>query len=276
MKEKAKEILIRAKKDVFSGNIGDNITTFKGDGLDFQEIKDYNYGDDVRKINWNASAKSNGIKVNVFNEERELNIVLAFLVSGSLHFGSIAIKQEVVAEILALLGFSALYNHNILRTLFFSNKLEKFYEPTRDESMVYKLVEDALDINVIGKEVDYRAFVDFINGEVKRKALIFIVGDFYGDIDFSKIAYKNQLYAIIVRDRLEEYPLLNGEFELVNPINLSSGEFNITKAVAEKYKRLLKEQDRKLKEHFLKHQITYGKIYTDEDIYIKLSQIIKG
>ncbi|HHB94019.1 MAG TPA: DUF58 domain-containing protein, partial [Campylobacterales bacterium] len=78
MQQVAKEILLRAKKDVFSGNLGNHITTFKGDGLDFREIRDYDYGDDIRKINWKATAKGNGLKTNVFNEERELNIVIAF------------------------------------------------------------------------------------------------------------------------------------------------------------------------------------------------------
>jgi len=272
----AKEILLRAKKDVFSGNLGNHLTTFKGDGLDFREIRDYDYGDDIRKINWKATAKGNGLKTNVFNEERELNIVIAFMLSGSLHFGSVKFKQEVAIEIMALLAFSALKNDNRLQTLFFDKKIEKFFEPTKNDAIVYQLVDNAVSFDCLGREVDYQAFCDFINGVVRQKSLIFMVGDFYGDIDLSQIAHKNEVYAIIVRDRLEENPNLNGEFELVDTNTLSSSEITLNRDIANEYKKIIYQHDNKLKEHFLQHQIAYGKIYTDEDIYIRLSEIIKG
>ncbi len=276
MQQVAKEILLRAKKDVFSGNLGNHITTFKGDGLDFREIRDYDYGDDIRKINWKATAKGNGLKTNVFNEERELNIVIAFMLSGSLHFGSVKLKQEVATEIMALLAFSALKNDNRLQSVFFEKKIEKFFEPTKNDAIVYQLVDSAVSFDTLGREVNYQAFCDFVNGVVKQKSLIFMVGDFYGDVDLSQIAHKNELYAIIVRDRLEENPNLNGEFELVDTNSLSSSEMTLNKEVASEYQKLIQEHDEKLREHFLQHQITYGKIYTDEDIYIRLSEIIKG
>ena len=276
MQQVAKEILLRARKDVFSGNLGNHMTTFKGDGLDFREIRDYDHGDDIRKINWKATAKGNGLKTNIFNEERELNIVIAFMLSGSLHFGSVKLKQEVVAEILALLSFSTLKNSNRLQSLFFDHKIVKFFEPTKSESIVYDILDHATTIECIGREVNYQAFCDFVNSVVKQKSLIFMIGDFYGDIDLSEIAHKNEIYAIVVRDRLEEYPLINGEFELFDPNTLNSGEISINKKVAKAYQKLIIEHDQQLKAHFLQHQITFGKIYTDEDIYIRLSEIVKG
>ena len=276
MQQVAKEILLRAKKDVFSGNLGNHLTTFKGDGLDFREIRDYDYGDDIRKINWKATAKGNGLKTNVFNEERELNIVIAFMLSGSLHFGSVKLKQEVATEIMALLAFSSIKNDNRLQSVFFEKKIEKFFEPTKNDAIVYQLVENAIEYDCLGKEVSYKAFCDFVNGVVKQKSLIFIVGDFYGDIDLSEIAHKNEVYAIIVRDRLEENPILNGEFELVDPNSLNSEDITLNKEIAKEYNKLIQNHDRELREHFLQYQISFGKIYTDEDIYIRLSEIIKG
>ena len=276
MQQVAKEILLRAKKDVFSGNLGNHLTTFKGDGLDFREIRDYDYGDDIRKINWKATAKGSGLKTNVFNEERELNIVVAFMLSGSLHFGSVKFKQEVVAEIIALLSFSALKNDNRLQSLFFEKKTERFFEPSKNDAVVHQIVESAVDVDCVGREVDYQAFCDFVNGVVRGKSLIFMVGDFYGTVDLSEIAHKNEIYAIVVRDRLEEFPLMSGEFELVDPNSLASSEITLNREVANEYEKLIKEHDSRLREHFLEHQITFGKIYTDEDIYIRLSEIIKG
>lgn len=276
MYDKAKELIIKAKTNIFNTNLGNQLTSLKGEGLDFKEIKEYNYGDNIKNINWKATAKSNSLKVNVFDESRQLNIIVAFLINGSLQFGSVNMKQDIAAEIIALLGYSSIYNHDLLFPIFFSDKSEIFYEPTYDETIMYKLIQDALEIKCIKKEVNYKKFCDYVNNTMKQRSVIFVVGDFYGDVDLSQIAYKNDVYALIVRDRLEEYPLLNGEYELVNATNLKSSEFNITKNVAKKYKELLDLQDKKLEEHFLKHRITHGKIYTDDDIFLKLSQIIKG
>ncbi len=276
MNTKANEILIRAKKDVFGGNLGDNITTFKGDGLDFREIREYNSGDDIRKINWKATAKSNDIKVNVFNSENELNIVVAFLVSGSINFGSVKLKQDVVSEILALLSFSSIKNNNKLQTIFFSNESERYYPPTKSQAIVYETLNDALEFDCLKKDVDYSSFCDFINNTIKEKSLIFLIGDFYGDVDLSDISYKNEVYALVVRDHFEEYPYINGNYEFIDPSTLNSGEVMMNKSIAKKYKKLIDLNDEKLQEHFLQHQIASGKIYTSDDIYLRLSQILKG
>ncbi|RUM69428.1 MAG: hypothetical protein DSZ07_04610 [Sulfurovum sp.] len=276
MNQVAQEILLRAKKDVFSGNLGEHLTAFKGDGLDFREIRDYDHGDDIRKINWKATAKGAGVKTNVFNEERELNIVLAFMVSGSINFGSYKLKQEIVAEILALLSFSALKGHNRLQSQFFSDKSELFFEPSKSNSIIYNIVDNAINIDTLGKEVNYKNFCNFVNSVVRQKSLIFMIGDFYGDIDLSDIAHKNEIYAIIVRDRLEENPLLNGTFELIDPNSLESNKIHLNKSTAKEYQKLIQEHDNKTEEHFVEHQITFGKIYTNENIYLRLSEIIKG
>lgn len=276
MNQIAQEILLRAKKDVFSGNLGEHLTTFKGDGLDFREIRDYDHGDDIRKINWKATAKGAGVKTNVFNAEKELNIVLAFMVSGSINFGSVKLKQDVIAEILALLSFSALKGHNRLQSQFFSDKSEIFFEPTKRETIIYNIIESAIAIDTLGKEVNYKKFCDFINSVVRQKSLIFIIGDFYGDIDLSDIAHKNEVYALIVRDRVEENPLFSGLFELIDPNSLDSKEINLNRDTSKEYKKLIKEHDSKIYEHFIEHQITFGKIYTDEDIFLRLSEIIKS
>lgn len=276
MENIAREIFLRAKKDVFSGNLGNNISAFKGDGLDFSEIREYRDGDDVKKINWKATAKDNRLRVNLFHEERELNIVVAFMVSGSINFGSVKLKQDIIAEIMALISFSAIKNSDRLWTLFFSEKVEDELLPTKNEAIVYEIIERALNISPINKSINFKNFCEYINSTQRKKSLIFIIGDFYEEIDLSEISHKNEIYALIVRDRVEENLSLNGEFELVNPNNLNSNQFNLDKSVAKEYRRLLKAHDDKLKSHFLEHGITYGKIYTNDDVYLRLSQILKG
>jgi uncharacterized protein (DUF58 family) len=275
MQQVAKEILLRARKDVFSGNLGNHLTTFKGDGLDFREIRDYEYGDDIRKINYKATAKGGGLKTNVFNEERELNILLVLMLNGSMHFGSVKLKQEISAEILTLLAFSALKDDNRLQGLFFSDKDDRYFKPSKSESIIYEMLESSLEVDMLKKESDFKKLSDYINSVIKRKSLIFIVSDFYGEVDLSEIAHKNEVYALIVRDRFEEYPLLNGEFELVDPASFETSKLTLNKEIAGEYKKLIEAHDLKLKEHFLEHKIKFGKLYTDEDIYLRLTEIIK-
>ena len=276
MRDRLKEILLKVKKEVFSGNLGNNISTFKGSGLDFSEIRDYEIGDDVRSINWKASAKNQGIKVNLFNEERELNIVVAFLNSGSINFGTKRLKQDLMAEILGFLAYSALKNSDNLTTLFFSDKLEKLYKPTKNPGILPILIEEALEIESLGKSVDYKEFCDFVNSSIKRKSLIFLIGDFYGDVDISTIAHKNEVYALIARDRFEESPKFSGDVALVSPIDFKEESFSFGKSEIKEYEALIREHDQKIYEHFLAHKVRYGKIYTDDDVYLRISQILKG
>jgi hypothetical protein len=276
MDTKLQELLIRAKKDVFNGNLGDNLTTFKGDGLDFREIKEYEIGDDIRKINWKSTAKTNSTKINVFNIDKELNIVVVFLVSGTMHFGSVRFKQEVASEIIAHLAYSSIKNNNRLTSLFFSSQEEHFIPPSKSEAIVYQSAKKALKIDCLEKQIDYNKLCEYINTTIKDKALIFLVGDFYGDIDLSSISYKHEVYNLIIRDRFEEYPYIKGEYDFTSPIDFDSSSLNMDKNIAFNYQKLLQQQDNKLQQHYIKHQITNGKIYTNDDIYLRLSQILKG
>ena len=276
IENKLKEILLRVKKQVFSGNVGNTLSTFKGTGLDFYEIKDYTIGDDVRKINWKSTAKSSSVKVNVFNEERELNIIVAYMVNGSINFGTKRIKQDVMAEVMGFISYSALKNSDNLTTLFFASKNEKLFKPTKKLGVINDTLKYALELDPIGKSISYENFCTFINTTLKKRSLIFLVGDFYGDVDLSLISHKNEVYALVVRDRFEENPSFNGEISLVDTSSLDEVNMSLDKSSIKEYIALLKEHDEKLYEHFLKHKIKYGKIYTDDDIFVSMSQILKG
>jgi uncharacterized protein (DUF58 family) len=275
--EVLKEILLRAKKEVFGLNIGSHTTPFKGEGIDFKEIKEYELGDDVRRINWKASAKSSdfSLKVNQFNDEKELNIIIAFMVSGSINFGSKLLKQDLMSEILAYIAYSASKNKDRFTTLFFSNKVEKLFKPTKKSQIIKEVVSWGLNLNSYKKEVDFSAFCDFIN-TLKQKSLIFIIGDFLQETDLSQISHKNEVYALITRDRLEEdIKSLSGEFDLIDASTLNKESFFIDASVAKEYKKSIKEHDLKLYEHFLDHGVKYGKIYTDEDVFTRLINILR-
>ena len=276
MKRRLKEILLKVKKSVFTGNLGNTLTTFKGTGLDFCEIKDYVVGDDVRSINWKSTAKGMGVKVNLFNEERELNIIIAYMVNGSICFGTKRIKQEVMAEVMGFLTYSALKNNDHLTTLFFDENPLKIYKPTKNLGVLEDTLSYALELDVLGKKIDYASFSNFINANKKKRSLIFLIGDFYDEIDISSISFKNEVYALVVRDRFEEDPLFHGDVSLVDPVDMSENIMSLDKASLKEYKKLIFEHDEKLFEHFVANRVKFGKVYTDDDIYLKISQIIKG
>lgn len=276
IRNRLKEILLKVKKRVFTGNLGNTLSTFKGTGLDFSEIKDYAIGDDVRGINWKATAKGLGVKVNLFNEERELNVIVAYLINGSILFGTKRIKQDAMAEVMGFLSYSALKNSDNLTTIFFDEKLEKLFKPTKKLGVLEDTLGYALGFDALTHQVDYKSFCHFINSSIKKRSLIFLIGDFYGDVDFTSISHKNEIYALIVRDRFEENPTFNGDISLVDPMTLSEDDISLDKSSLKEYKKLLQKHDEKLYKHFLDNKIKYGKIYTDDDIYIKISQISKG
>ncbi|MCF6172646.1 MAG: DUF58 domain-containing protein [Campylobacteraceae bacterium] len=276
IKNRLKEILLKVKKRVFTGNLGNTLSTFKGTGLDFSEIKDYVIGDDVRAINWKSTAKGLGVKVNIFNEERELNVIVAYMISGSINFGTKRIKQDLMAEIMGYLSYSALKNSDNLTTIFFDEKIEKVFKPTRKLGVLEDTLGYALGFESIGKNIDYEKFCTFVNSNIKKKSLIFLIGDFYGDIDISKISHKNEVYALIARDRFEENPSFSGDISLVDPTNLSEESINLDKSSLKEYKKLLKQHDDTLYKHFLSNRVKYGKIYTDDDVYLQISRILKA
>lgn len=271
---KSEEILIRTRRNVFGNAVGGNPSIFAGSGLDFSELKEYTIGDDVRTLNWKVTAREQRPFVNVFNEERELNIVCVFMISGSIFFGTRRLKQEVMAEALSLISYSALKNDDRLSTLLFSDKEEFFMPPTKKLGSMHITVPETLSIDPLGKQCDPAALVEYINSRIRRRSMLFLIGDFYGDIDLSLLG-KHEVYAIMVRDRFEEHPELFGEIELVDARNMGGFELNLTPALAARYRDDLKRYDEALQQHFMDHGILGTKIYTDEAPFVKLSALFR-
>ncbi|NPA27487.1 MAG: DUF58 domain-containing protein [Epsilonproteobacteria bacterium] len=275
MNKKAKEIIIKTKKKIFGTNFGNNSSIFVGNGLDFSEIKEYNIGDDVKKINWKVTAKFQKPYINVFTEEKELNILAIFLVSGNIFFGSIKQKQDLMSEVLALVGYSAIKNSDNFSALFFSQKEEKLFLPTKNMKLLYPIIDYATSLNPLGKEVSFRKLNEFLI-RLKQKHIIILIGDFYEDVDLSLVSARHEVYSVIVRDEFEENPRLDSHIFLKDPKTLKEKEFFLDKSVLNEYKRALSQKDKKLYEHFLKNDIAFCKIYTSEDPFFKLSNLFKA
>jgi len=273
---KLQKILVRARRQVFSEMVGNNPSIFQGEGYDFIELREYMPGDDIRHIDWNITAKLQKPYIKIFREERELNVVIASMLNGSVYFGSKRFKQDVIAEVTAMLSFSTIKNGDLLSSYIFSDKLESFLKPSKKLFQVHKSTDEILNFDPLNKKADYKVLADTLFKRLKRKSLIVIVGDFFEIPDFKVLAKKHEVVAVIVRDRLEERPPEMGFTSLVDPESgaVLEGDFN-AQTVKEYAKKVL-VHDRKLYATFRKHQIRFTKMYTDEKIGVSLRRLFEG
>ena len=214
---KLQKILVRARRQVFSEMVGNNPSIFQGEGYDFIELREYMPGDDIRHIDWNITAKLQKPYIKIFREERELNVVIASMLNGSVHFGSKRFKQDVIAEIVALLSFSTIKNGDLLSTYTFSETMLSHLKPSKKLFQVNKSVENIINFEALNHKADYKLLADTLFKRLKRKSLIIIVGDFFEIPDFKVLAKKHEVVAVIVRDHLEEKPPQMGFASLVDP-----------------------------------------------------------
>lgn len=212
--KQVKQIEIRTRgvvNDVFSGEYH---SVFKGRGMEFSEVREYQVGDDVRSIDWNVSARFGHPFVKIFEEERELTVMLLVDMSGSLVFGSIdKTKQQIAAELSAILAFSALKNNDKVGLIMFSDQIEKFIPPKKGKSHALRIVRDVLSFEPQGNKTNLRSALEYFNHTIKKKAIVFLISDFF-DIGYEKIlrmvGKKHDLIGIVLSDPREKQILKSG------------------------------------------------------------------
>jgi uncharacterized protein (DUF58 family) len=273
---KLKKILVRARRQVFSEMVGNNPSIFQGEGYDFIELREYMPGDDIRHIDWNVTAKMRKPYIKIFKEERELNVVVASILNGSVHFGSKVFKQDYIAQIVALLGFSTLKNGDLLSSYIFTDKIISNLKPSKNINQVQKIVKNILDFNALEQKLDFKSIADSLYKRLKRKSLIIIVGDFFEIPDFKILAKKHEVVCIIVRDIFEEKPPKMGLCSLVDPENSKAIDSDFNSASIKLYEKNVKAHDHKLYETFRKHQVRFTKIYTHDLANVKLRRLFEA
>jgi uncharacterized protein (DUF58 family) len=256
--------------------VGNNPSVFQGEGYDFIELREYMAGDDIRHIDWNITAKMQKPYIKIFREERELNVVLVSVLNGSVHFGSKKFKQESIAEIVALLGFSTLKNGDLLSSYIFTDKVISHRKPSKKINQVQKSVEEILEFDAIGSKVDFKFITDTLYKRLKRKSLILVVGDFFEIPDFKLLAKKHEVIAVIVRDLLEEKPPKMGFASLVDPESGAVLEGDFNSSSVQSYTEKVVLHDRKLYETFRKHHIRFTKVYTTSTAAVELRRLFEG
>lgn len=199
---------IEIKTRGLSNNIfaGEYHSAFKGRGMAFAEVREYQYGDDIRDIDWNVTARFNKPFVKVFEEERELTVMLCVDVSGSLEFGTcVQTKRRLQTEIAATLAFSAIQNNDKIGVIFFSDKIEKFIPPKKGRKHILYIIRELLEFKPESNRTDVGMAVEYLTSVIKRRCTAFLLSDFIDEKDFRQpltIANrKHDVVAIQVYDR---------------------------------------------------------------------------
>ncbi len=273
---KLQKILVRARRQVFSEMVGNNPSIFHGEGYDFIEMREYQHGDDIRHIDWNITAKMQRPYIKVFREERELNVVVASMLNGSVYFGSKKFKQDTIAELVAQIGFSVLRNGDLLSHFIFADKMYAQEQPSKKMFAIQKYVSSVLEFDALKKTADYALMARSLFTRLKRKSLIIVIGDFFEIPDFRLLAKKHEVVAIIVRDRLEEHPPAMGFGSLSDPESGAVLEGDFNSASVKAYAQKVAEHDRALFERLRKDQIRFTKVYTDDVASVKLRRLFEG
>jgi uncharacterized protein (DUF58 family) len=180
--KKVRKIEIKTKglsNQVFSGSYH---SAFKGRGMSFSEVRNYTFGDDVRSIDWNVTARFDAPFIKVFEEERELSVMLLVDISKSSYFGTQnQFKNEVIAEIAAVLAFSAIQNNDKVGVIFFSNKIEKYIPPKKGKKHVLLIIRELVHIKASEYGTDLTKALEYFNNIIKRRSIVFIMSDFLSD-----------------------------------------------------------------------------------------------
>ena len=276
MNKAVKKIILKTKKQVYGDMLGNNASLFQGEGFEFTELREYVYGDDVRKIDWKTTAKLNKPFVKIYKEERELNVVVVSMLGGSVYFGTVKQKSDIIAEVVATLGFSAVKNADLFTHMIFADKMYEMSKASKKIFSVHKAVEDVAGFDPIGKEGDFSALVETLHQRLKKKSLLFIISDFVGDIDLKLLSKKHDVFAVIVRDRFEEDPSELGYLRLIDMETRESFEGDVDGGALKGYKKALHQNDEKLYKQFKKQGIRFSKIYTHEEPALKLMKKMRA
>ncbi len=215
---KIRGIQIRARHLVNASFAGEYQSAFKGRGLEFEEVREYQPGDDIRLIDWNVTARAGDPYIKLHRDERELTVIFLVDVSASSRFGTVhKFKNEVAAEVTALLAYTALVNNDKVGLLIFSDRVEHYLPPKKGRGHIWGLIRDILTFESQSQKTNLELPLDFLNTVIKKRAVVFLISDFQGDLVESQLrrtARHHDLIAISIRDPRESVLPSIGYIEL--------------------------------------------------------------
>lgn len=278
--KQVRQIEIRTKglvNQVFSGEYH---SVFKGRGMEFSEVREYQFGDDIRNIDWNVTARFGHPFIKVFEEERELTVILMVDLSGSLMFGSVSkTKQRIAAELSAILAFSALKNNDKVGLILFTDKIEKFVPPRKGRKHVLRIIREVLSFEPEGKTTNLKSALEYMNNTIKKKSIAFLVSDFM-DEGYERIlkvvGRKHDLIGVVLDDRREkEIPNLG----LVKFIDSETGQERWIDTSSKTFRQIMTmnriEKEKKRKSLFVASRLDTIEISTGSNYIQPLVQFFR-
>lgn len=278
--KKVRKIEIRTKalsQQIFAGEYH---SAFKGRGMAFSEVREYQYGDDVRFIDWNVTARLNHPYVKIFEEERELTVMLLIDVSGSNLFGTRnEFKADLITELAAVLSFSAINNNDKVGVIFFSDRVEKFIPPKKGRSHILRIIRELVDYKPSQVKTDLAEPLRYLTNAIKKKCTAFVISDFV-NCDFEKAlkiaSEKHDIVALHVMDRGESQLPDLGLMQLKDP---ETGKYVLTdtsdRLTRMAYEHWWKKQQENNAELFRKVGVDVAELYTDRDYVKELIALFK-
>ena len=279
--KKVRKIEIKARglsSNIFAGQYH---SAFKGRGMAFSEVREYQFGDDVRDIDWNVTARFHRPYVKVFEEERELTVMLLIDVSGSLDFGTQKqMKRDMVTEIAATIAFSAIQNNDKIGVVFFSDRIEKYIPPKKGRKHILYIIREMLNFQPESKRTDVKQAVEFLSSIQKRRTTAFILSDFFVRDEFLQSLQicnrKHDVVAIQVYDqRAKELP----DVGLMKVVDAETGHEQYvdtgSKALRQAYHKYWVNRQSQLEETFNKSNVDHVSVATNEDFVKALMMLFK-
>ena len=281
MLKRVRQIEIKTKG--LSNNIfaGEYHSAFKGRGMAFAEVREYQYGDDIRDIEWNVTARFNKPFVKVFEEERELTVMLCVDVSGSLEFGSVVqTKRRMLTEIAATLAFSAIQNNDKIGVIFFSDHIEKFIPPKKGRKHILYIIRELLEFKPDSTRTDVGQAVEYLTSVIKRRCTAFLLSDFIDEKDFRQALTianrKHDVVAVQVYDRrVAELP----DVGLMQVRDAETGEEMLIDTSSKKVRNLhaawWRGQQNRLRDTFTRSGVDNVSVRTDQDYVAALMGLFR-
>ena len=279
--KKVRKIEIKTKglsQNIFAGEYH---SAFKGRGMTFSEVREYQYGDDIRDIDWNVTARHNRPYVKVYEEDRELTVMLLVDVSGSKNFGAVGVeKNEMMAEIAATLAFSAIQNNDKVGVIFFTDKVEKFIPPKKGRKHILLVIRELLNFKPESRGTNIGNVLEYLTSALKKHCATFLISDFIDGNDYYKAmsiaSRKHDLTAIQVYDKREAtlpnvglMKVEDAETGAVKWVNTSSA------SVRNAYKKWWYERQQTMNNTLMRCNVDIASVATDED-YVKSLMALFG
>ena len=274
---------IEIKTRGLSSNIfaGQYHSAFKGRGMAFSEVREYQFGDDVRDIDWNVTARFHRPYVKVFEEERELTVMLLIDVSGSLDFGTQRqMKRDMVTEIAATLAFSAIQNNDKIGVVFFSDHIEKYIPPKKGRKHILYIIRELLDFKPESRRTDVRGALEFMTSVAKRRCTAFVLSYFYDQQDFQQpLTICNRKHDVVAIQVYDQRAKTLPDVGLMRVVDAETGHEQYidtsSRRLRQAHTQYFLQRQSKLQETFNKSNVDHVSIATNEDFVKALMLLFK-